>query len=135
LAWATLEEVALEAVAEGGRLVARTSARQVAERLGIDPGTASNALRDLRRHGLITLEREHGPAGRFGMSVYVLGPVTGLTVLSPHVAEPGTAQPHIVPVSARPASGSVQPRAVSPEAPASSLQCLGQEALDLECSS
>ena len=38
LAWVALEEVALDAVAEEGRLVARTSARQVAQLLGVDPG-------------------------------------------------------------------------------------------------
>ena len=53
LAWVTLEEVALDAVAEDGRLVARTSARQVAERLGVDPGTAAGALRVLRDRGLL----------------------------------------------------------------------------------
>ena len=55
LAWVTLEEVALDAVAEDGRLLARTSARQVAERLGVDPGTAASALRALRRRGLLAL--------------------------------------------------------------------------------
>jgi DNA-binding transcriptional ArsR family regulator len=88
LVWVTLEEVALDAVADGGRLVARTSARQVAEQLGLDPGTAAAALRALRKRGLIVLEREKGPAGRFGLSVYVLGSVGGLTVLSPRTAEP-----------------------------------------------
>ncbi len=88
LVWVTLEEVALAAVAEGGRLVARTSARHVAQQLGRDPGTAAAALRALRQRGLIVLEREKGPAGRFGLSVYVLGSVGGLTVLSPLRAEP-----------------------------------------------
>ena len=60
LVWVTLEEVALDAVVEDGRLVARTSARQVAERLGIDPGTAAAALRDLRKRGLVTSFRETG---------------------------------------------------------------------------
>ncbi len=83
LAWVTLEEVALGAVVEDGRLVARTSARQVADRLGVDPSTAVNALRVLRRRGLLSLEREHGPAGRFGLSVYVLGSVDGLALVSP----------------------------------------------------
>ena len=41
LVWVTLEEVALDAVVEDGRLVARTSARLVAERLGIDPSTGA----------------------------------------------------------------------------------------------
>ena len=44
LAWVTLEDVALDAVAEDGRLVARTSARQVAERLGVDPCAVARAL-------------------------------------------------------------------------------------------
>ena len=88
LAWVALEEVALDAVAEEGRLVARTSARQVAQLLGVDPGTAAGALRTLRRHGLLVLEREKGPTGRFGLSVYVLGRVDGLSVGSPRVAEP-----------------------------------------------
>ncbi len=95
LAWVALEEVALEAVAEGGRLVARTSARQVAERLGVDPGTAAGALRVLRREGLVALEREHGPAGRFGLAIYVLGSIPGLTVLSPRGAEPHLAGPSL----------------------------------------
>jgi DNA-binding transcriptional ArsR family regulator len=90
LVWVALEEVALAAVAEGGRLVARTSARQVAEQLGLDAGTAAAALRVLRQRGLLVLEREKGPAGRFGLAVYVLGPVVGLTVLSPRTAEPHT---------------------------------------------
>jgi hypothetical protein len=88
LVWVALEEVALAAVAEGGRLVARTSARQVGGQLGLDPGTAAGALRVLRQRGLLVLEREKGPTGRFGLSVYVLGSVGGLTVLSPRTAEP-----------------------------------------------
>jgi DNA-binding transcriptional ArsR family regulator len=95
LVWVTLEEVALEAVTEGRRLVARTSARQVAERLGVDPGSAAGALRVLRRKGLLLLEREHGPSGRFGLSVYVLGPLAGLTVRPPRVAEPDVARPSL----------------------------------------
>lgn len=83
LAWAVLEEVALDAIFDDGRLVARTSARQVADRLGVDPSTAVKALSTLRRRGLLSLEREHGPAGRFGLSVYVLGSVDGLAVVPP----------------------------------------------------
>jgi DNA-binding transcriptional ArsR family regulator len=96
LAWLALEEVALDAVAEKGRLVARTSARQVAELLGVEPGTAAGALRTLRRHGLLVLEREKGPTGRFGLSVYVLGRVDGLSVRSPRVAEPSAVLPLVV---------------------------------------
>lgn len=101
LVWVTLEEVALDAVVEDGGLVARTSARLVAERLGIDPSTAAKALQALRQRGLVSLEREKGPAGRFGLSVYALAPVTGLTVVSPcaaapHVTEPAVAESHMV---------------------------------------
>lgn len=93
LAWVILEEIALDAVAEDGRLVARTSARQVADRLGVDPGTAAGALRDLQLLGVLELEREHGPAGRFGLSVYVLGSTAGLTVVRPSAAAPCVASP------------------------------------------
>ena len=114
LVWVALEEVALAAVAEGGRLVARTSARQVAEQLGLDPGTAAAALRVLRQRGLLVFEREKGPAGRFGLSVYVLGPVVGLTVLSPrrpepHMDEQGGGRP---PVGSQPVE---HPQLVSPD--------------------
>jgi DNA-binding transcriptional ArsR family regulator len=95
LVWVTLEEVALDAVVEGGRLVARTSARQVAERIGVDPGTAATALRALRERGLLALEREKGAGGRFGLSVYELGPVAGLSVVRPRTAEPLTASPPV----------------------------------------
>lgn len=86
LAWVALEEVALDAIAEDGRLIVRTSARRVAERLGVDPGAAAGALRDLRRNGLLALEGEHRSAARFGLSVYVLGSVIGLTVVAPTTA-------------------------------------------------
>jgi hypothetical protein len=92
-----LEDVALDAVVEGGRLVARTSARRLAEQLGFDPGTAANALAQLRRTGLLALEREPGRAGRFGLAVYVLGDVAGLAVISPCGAGPRMAGPEMVP--------------------------------------
>jgi hypothetical protein len=95
--WVVLEEVALDAVVEHGRLVARTSARQVAERLGINPGTAADALRVLSRLGLVSLEREKGPAGRFGLSVYQLGSVTGLSLVQPCAVSPGVVSPSLVP--------------------------------------
>jgi DNA-binding transcriptional ArsR family regulator len=95
LVWVTLEEVALDAVVEDGRLVARTSARQVAEHLGVDPGTAASALRVLRERGLVALEREKGPGGRFGLSVYGLGPVAGLSVVRPCMAGPLMVSPQL----------------------------------------
>lgn len=95
LVWVTLEEVAMETVIEDGRLLARTSARQIAERLGIDPGTAAAALGDLRKRGLVSSFREAGPSGRFGLSIYELGAVAGLTVVSPCAAVPCVARPSV----------------------------------------
>jgi hypothetical protein len=104
LVWMTLEEVALSALVEEGRLVARTSARQVAERLGVDPGTAATALRTLRDRGLVSSSREKGPAGHFGLSVYELGPVAGLLVIQPRTTEPLMVSPWVVqPAVAEPA--------------------------------
>jgi DNA-binding transcriptional ArsR family regulator len=88
LVWVVLEEVALDAVVEDGRLVARISARKVAQQLGVNPSTAAEALRVLGRRGLVTLERETGPAGRFGLSAYQLRPPAGLCVVQPCTAEP-----------------------------------------------
>ncbi len=159
LTWVILEEVALAAVAEGGRLVARTSARQIADRLRVDPGTAAGALRTLRNRGLLRLEREQGPAGRFGLSIYVVAPVPGLTVVPPCVAaakmvpssmeRPAVGDADRLPAVAEGRSfdrpSPAQPRTGEPymgephvresyiaDAPSpSSLQCPGQESLDL----
>jgi hypothetical protein len=153
LAWMTLEEVALDAVAEEGRLVAQTSARRVAENLAVDPGTAAAALRVLRDSGLVMLERGQGPAGRFGLSVYVLGSLAGLTVVAPgagfpHVDLPSLGNPDVedtdrlVPLDGRGADrpGIARPRTAAPhtagprtgEPPSPpSLQCPGQEAFEL----
>jgi DNA-binding transcriptional ArsR family regulator len=95
--WVVLEEVALDVVPDGdGRLVARTSARLIAQRLGVDPGTVAGALRVLRDRGLVILEREQGKAGRFGLSVYVLGSLDGLSVVLPGMANPPTALSQVV---------------------------------------
>jgi DNA-binding transcriptional ArsR family regulator len=109
LAWVILEEVALDAVVEDGRLVARTSARQIADRLGINPSTASEALRVLRDRGLISCCREKGLGGRFGLSVYQLGPVTGLSVIEPQMAVPHVASPTVPQPSVVEPSGNVPP--------------------------
>ena len=127
MAWVILEEVALQAVDEDGRLVARTSARQLAERLGVDPSTAGKALGALRRHGLLLLEREHGAAGRFGLSVYVFGEVAGLTVVRPGPVAPWVASP-----SLEKASGAdSDPAALTPaqpwvERPRAAEPCMAQ---------
>lgn len=81
LVWVALEEVALDAVSEDGRLLSCTSARLVAERLGIPPVEAAGALRSLRQRGLLVLEHETGADRRFGLSVYRLGVVPGLAVV------------------------------------------------------
>jgi hypothetical protein len=124
LVWVILEEVALDAVVEDdARLVARTSARRVAERLRVDPGTAATALRALRQRGLVSLEREKVPGGRFDMSVYELRSISGLSV----VRLDGSVVTH--------GDGSARrsrPSTASAAQPAPSLQCPGQESFDRE---
>jgi hypothetical protein len=113
LAWAILEDVALDAVAEDGRLVAHTSVRQVADRLGVDPGTAARAFRTLRERGFLVLEREKSPAGRFGLSVYVVETVPGLTVIPSGADLPCAVPPFVVsPLTLMPRA--VQPRMDGP---------------------
>ena len=107
LEWVVLEDVSLDAVEdEDGGLVAATSARQVAEHLGISPGSAAKALSRLRSLGLVTHDRQPGPAGRFGLSLYRLVPPPGVEVVTasgststlprtgaPRAESPGTATP------------------------------------------
>ncbi len=140
LEWVTLEEVALDAVADNGWLVTHTSARRVAQQLGIDPGTAAGALRVLRKRGLLVLEREKGAAGRFGLSVYALAPIDGLTVVSPpdhvpHVvfpwedqgdaAEPETAPPCVDELRTAGAANTDRPNMNRPHIPATPHARLG----------
>lgn len=80
LTWVTLEDLAMDAVPGAGELVAHTSARQIAEHLGVEPSAVAGALRVLRDRGLVCLDRDRG-LERFGLSVYVLGSVPGLTVV------------------------------------------------------
>jgi DNA-binding transcriptional ArsR family regulator len=107
--WVVLEDVALDARLDGkGDLVAPTSARRVAEHLGLTPGAVARALARLRANGLVTYARQAGHAGRFGLSAYVLVPVAGLDVIHvtdgdgaalrpapPRLAPPRLAPPHI----------------------------------------
>lgn len=102
-----LEDVALDATDYGnGGLAAATSARQVAEHLGVSPGSAARALSRLRSLGLVTHDRQPGPGGRFGLSLYRLVPPPGIEVVgesgststlpdtgAPRVGSPGTASP------------------------------------------
>lgn len=113
--WVVLEDVALDARPDAaGALVASTSARRVAEHLGLTPGAVARALARLRSEGLVTHVRQPGDAGRFGLSAYVLAPVPGLDVVDaprapdaggpdavapravpPHVELPGVADAHV----------------------------------------
>ena len=92
----TLEEVALDAVAEDGRLVARTSARQVAERLGVDPGTAAGALRVLRDRGLLISNASTGRRAVSACRSTCSARSAGLTVIPPCAALPQMATPPMV---------------------------------------
>lgn len=119
LVWVTLEEVALDALVEDGRLVARTSARKVAERLRVNPGTAAGALRVLRDRGLVKLERDHAEAGQFGLSVYVVGDVPGLTVVPPSeprlfVLSPSAEKPGAI-AGDLAGEGTVRPHTIQPD--------------------
>jgi hypothetical protein len=127
--WVTLEEVALDAVLEDGRFVARTSARLVAERLGMDPGTTASALRDLRERGLLVLEREKGPAGRFGLSVYVLQPVGGLKIVFQDRCDPSGQEQHVHPPGAAIPGASAPCVVLSPTEPPQ----IGEPPVDEAC--
>jgi hypothetical protein len=112
MAWTVLEDLMLDAMpAEAGEMVAYTSARQVAEHLDIQPATAAKALGRLRDRGLVSLAREAGVAGRFGLSVYRLAAIPGLWCTdggSPCVDPPNMVGSHTV------APNVVTPSVVSP---------------------
>ena len=100
--WVVLEDVALDARPDAaGALVASTSARRVAEHLGLTPGAVARALARLRSEGLVAHVRQPGDAGRFGLSAYVLAPVPGLDVVdaprAPDAGGPGAVAPRAVP--------------------------------------
>ncbi len=138
--WVVLEDVALDARPDGsGLLVASTSARRVAEHLGLTPGSAARALAGLRSAGLVTHLRQPGEAGRFGLSAYVLGPVPGLDVVEaasapcagppraarPPVGDPRVADGHMAEVTAAGAAdggpGDDRPTAGTAAAPIASV--------------
>lgn len=103
--WAVLEAVALVADVDGHDLAARTSARHLADLLGVDPGTAAAGLRALRKRGVLELRRAGGPGGRFGLSAYVLGDIAELG-LRPCVGSPGAVAPHVEEPHTQPGLGS-----------------------------
>lgn len=86
--WVVLQDMAHDADWRDDRLVASTSARLVADHLGIDPGTAAAALRVLRDRGFAELCQSSGAAGRFGLAAYTLRLPPGLEVLAPCVDPP-----------------------------------------------
>ena len=93
-AWMVLEDLALNAERSvDGRLVARTSSRAVAGRLGRQASTVGDALRRLRAEGIARLVREDGDAGRFGIGVYELALPEGVSVLAPCHGLPCTEKP------------------------------------------
>ena len=95
-AWVVLHDLAFDAEWVGGRWVAPSSARLVADHLRIDPGTAAAALRQLRDGGVVELTQASGSAGRFGLAAYTLRLPSGIEVVSPCAERPHTAGRHAV---------------------------------------
>lgn len=77
-AWVVLEVLTLEAVADDGALVARTSARSIAEAVSVSKDTAAGALRRLVDAGLVERRPQCRTGGRFGSGGYVLHLPAGL---------------------------------------------------------
>jgi hypothetical protein len=119
-----LEDLALDAARQDGRLVASTSARLVAEHLGIDPGTAASALRSLRQRGFVELEQSTEHGGRFGLVGYTVHLPPGIDVTPspcvdrPHTVPPGTIEAHAASTTtARTRARRVRPRSKRPVQP------------------
>jgi len=95
-AWAVLEDVVLDAIPHEDRWLARTSTRQVADHLGLTPGTVARALARLCTEGIVHREdRRDADTGRFGETVYAVVPVAALRpcVDPPHTVRRSTATP------------------------------------------
>jgi len=89
--WTVLEEVMLDAVVDGPRIVAATSVRRIATQLGLDPSTVAKALRVLRTRLVLEVERRPGSAGRFGLASYTVTGAPGIRVVPPYGETPHTA--------------------------------------------
>ena len=93
VATVVLLDVALDARTEGGGLAAATSARLIADHIGVDAATAARALRNLRDAGFLTLTTSAEDV-RFALSSYRLtGPIRGLIVAAPCVGKPRAVKP------------------------------------------
>jgi predicted transcriptional regulator len=75
-AWGILEDIALDAILDAeGRLVAETSARRIADNLGINKETVTRHLARLRDYGFVLHEEvRHRGSGRYDTARYVLDP-------------------------------------------------------------
>ena len=75
-AWGILEDIALDAILDAeGRLVAETSARRIADNLGINKETVTRHLARLRDYGFVLHEEvRHRGSGRYETARYVLDP-------------------------------------------------------------
>lgn len=89
VAWAVLEDVVLDAVADtGGCLFATTNVRRVADQVGVSKDSAAAALTRLARLGLVARRPAlRAEGGRFDRSVYVvrLDAAEGVTRLDSHL--------------------------------------------------
>ena len=80
VATVVLLDVALDARTERGGLAATTSARLIADHIGVDAATAARALRNLRDTGFLALTTTTEDV-RFALSSYRLtDPIKGLIV-------------------------------------------------------
>ena len=88
-----LLDVTLDARTEGGGLAAATSARLIADHIGVDAATAGRVLRNLRDAGFLALTTSTEDA-RFALSSYRLtGPISGLIVAASRVEPPRAVKP------------------------------------------
>jgi len=100
LPWMVLEQLALDAVENDGRLLAASSARRIAGQLRIEPGEAARALRTLRAAGLVELIRPAAADDRLELTRYLLGETPGLFVLADGVHPPPAVDELVAPARA-----------------------------------
>lgn len=91
LAWFVLEQLALDAIRDGGSLVAPTSVRELAATVSLNKDTVARAIAVLVRLGVVA---HHQPAtgGRFGAGRYALQLPDGLALID-YDAQPPRSRP------------------------------------------